>query len=162
MSSQEHRSLSGAVTPLILPALIMAVCIYYGWLTSELRSRPLPGASTLGPAFVPWILSFSTGLLSLFELISGLRRLSHNRFVAMEAAPHKTKQVVRNASMIGLFIIFIFLMPKFGFLIMSILFLVGAILIIGGWNWPTLIITPPLVGFPLYFIFTKLLYVPLP
>ncbi len=150
---------------LFLPLGILLVCGFYAYLATELPSRQLKGIHTVGPSFLPWVIVISTALLALLELIAAVRHAYLSNEKPREDAegdPVIKQEAFRNVGIIVCFFLFIALMPTFGFLPMSIIFLAATMLLIGGWNWLSLIAIPPLVGFLFYFIFAKALMVPLP
>lgn len=149
------------VTPLLLPVFILLFCGFYAFLTARLPSRAIKGIKTFGPSFMPWVLVTATSFLSLLELISCIKNLSPKERIN-ETNARARDEMFRNTGVVILFILFIALMPVFGFLPVAICYLAIFILIIGGWNWPTIIITPIVTGFFLHYLFHKVLNVPLP
>lgn len=150
------------IKQIIFPILILIFCAWYGYLSTLLRSREYaPGASELGPGFMPVILAILTAAISLIELISNIKRHKQGKQGSADEVVNKT-ELVRNGIAVSLFIVFIFLMPKFGFLIMTIFFVASLILVIGEKSLIRLTTIPLVVAFFFYFVFKILLRVPLP
>lgn len=148
-------------TAILLPIFILLFCAIYAYLTANLPSRKLKGIVTVGPSFIPWVLVIATSILALAELIANIGKPSKKQTTPVTVEGSKSRDI-RNICVITIFALYIGLMPTFGFLILTILFAAVFIIIIRGWNWPTLLITPLVLGFGFYFVFVKLLNVPLP
>jgi len=155
---ESARSVS--VKPLIGPALIFALAVYFYHLAGKIQEVPIPGQ--LGPAFWPKVifvlLMISCGIKTL-EIITAQRR----QHTGMEAAaPAQATDYVKLAAMIVSIVGVVYAIEILGFLIANFLFLIIFMRIAGWHKKISLLVISTLGTLSLLFLFVKVVYLPLP
>lgn len=111
-------------------------------------------ASKVSPKAYPTILFIALIVCALFLIVQGIRR--------REKSPYPTFNLKRILPLVGLLLFYAFFLKLIGFIATTLIFLVGAMLLLGE-RRPIVIIAVSLVfSVGLYFLFTKLLMIALP
>ncbi len=107
---------------LIAALVLLALGAGYGVLTSQLPVRSLP--DTPGPPFFPWINTIVILALSALLLVQGLRG-------ADEPAPAKTEGRQRAIWALGVFIVYLAILPGLGFILATAPFFAALMVLFG-------------------------------
>ena len=102
---------------IIAGVVLIFISLWYGYLTSELPVRTLP--NTPDPSFFPWINTIILLVLSVSLLIQGL--------FFTEQGEKKVDPIAARlvATSLGLFCIYLLILPSLGFVVASIPFFAG-------------------------------------
>jgi hypothetical protein len=104
--------------------LLMAFGIWYGYMTNHLPERTLP--NTPGPPFFPWILTIGLLILSTAWIINSFR-MENGGSIFLE----KKEYLLYPAAGLAIFLVFLIFLPKLGFLVGSIPFFAGLMVVSG-------------------------------
>ena len=129
--------------------------LVYGYLTTGLPERSLP--NTPGPSFFPWILTFSLLVLSVSLVVQGFR------MAADQSGSEKPDgDSIPAFLFLGVFAVYLALLPFFGFLIASIPFFAVLMALYG--ETRKLWIASLAIGVPvfLFLVFRHVFNLPLP
>ena len=140
---------------IIAGVILMMIGIIYGYLTSQLPVRPVTGEP--GISFFPWIITIAVLILSLAMTIQGWRAIRQEEAALTWQPP--SLQVVAT---LLLFMVYIAALPYLGFLIASVPFFIGLMVLYGGRHKTLLILAGPGVPIALYFLFRHVFLIPLP
>ena len=142
-----------------LLAGIFGVCLGGLWLY---HSMQIPARRSFDINFFPNI--FSAGLIisSLYVIISAWKRTSEEEVGQVKPRESTLHDYIRVASVVLFTVLYVILMPRIGYLISTIVFLISLLTVFGN-HKPVPVICVG-VGFPviLYLVFSKILSVFLP
>ena len=108
----------------------------------------------VGPGVVPFLWIIGILVLALFLLIRG--------FMGKEEVDPKWGETVKVIIFIGMTILYLFMMQIIGYTLATLAYLIGGMLYLSYKNWKVMITISVVWVIFSYFIFFKLLYVPLP
>ena len=138
--------------------LVIAVVFYV--LAGQLPPSLLGG---VGSDFVPKILAVGTGILSVLQIISGVKTMKKD--FSGEAADEDRPEYIRVLATVAAFGIYVTVMEKVGFLISSIVYLFAQMVILAPKekrNFLLLAVIAVVFNIVVYFIFRNALNVMLP
>ena len=138
--------------------LVIAVVFYV--LAGQLPPSLLGG---VGSDFVPKILAVGTGILSVLQIISGVKTMKKD--FSGEAADEDRPEYIRVLATVAAFGIYVTVMEKVGFLISSIVYLFAQMVILAPKekrNFLLLEVIAVVFNIVVYFIFRNALNVMLP
>ncbi len=138
--------------------LVIAVVFYV--LAGQLPPSLLGG---VGSDFVPKILAVGTGILSVLQIISGVKTMKKD--FSGEAADEDRPEYIRVLATVAAFGIYVTVMEKVGFLISSIVYLFAQMVILAPRekrNFLLLAVIAVVFNIVVYFIFRNALNVMLP
>ena len=138
MSMAQRNLLAGAV--------LLAIGLAYGALTTGLPERTLP--DTPGPAFLPWIITAAWLVLSAALLAHGLIAASNESKDAGYRVPAKGWVALAG------FVVYVGLLPWLGFVAASALFFAGLMWLYGERNRLLIALTSLIVPVVLFYLFT--------
>jgi putative tricarboxylic transport membrane protein len=130
---------------LIAGCVLLTCSLAYGFLTIQLPDRGLP--NTPGPAFFPWLITGLLTILSAALLVQGLR--GHGG--SAQAAPSPVTP--RGWLALGVFVVYLFLLPMLGFVTASIPFFAVLTLLYGQQNRVLVVLTAVAVPVLLFVVF---------
>ena len=140
---------------IVVALVLIATAAGYGIVAAGLPDRAVP--NTPGPSFFPWLITILVGGLSAILLWQGVRALPRSGFrVDLGGIDRKA------ALTLVLFATYLGLLPLAGFLLASIPFTAGLILLYGG-RKPAVVLAGS-VGMPvlLYYLFREVFSILLP
>jgi len=140
---------------IIAGVVLILISLTFMYLTSQLPNRIVGGDP--GIAFFPWIITLSVLVLSIAMTIQGWLSIRQGEAATTWQAP-PTRVIV----MVGLYIIFIALLPYLGFLIASIPFFTILMFLYGGRHKLLLTLAGPCIPISIYFLFRHVFLIPLP
>lgn len=130
----------------LIAGCVLLVCsLAYGFLTTQLPDRGLP--NTPGPAFFPWLISGGLTILSVALLVQSLR----GRSVPAQAAPSPV--TLRGWIALGVFVVYLSVLPALGFLTASVPFFAVLTLLYGQHNRVLVVLTAVAVPVLLFVVF---------
>ncbi|MDH3420382.1 MAG: tripartite tricarboxylate transporter TctB family protein [Gammaproteobacteria bacterium] len=130
----------------IIAGCVLLICsLAYGFLTIQLPDRGLP--NTPGPAFFPWLIAGGLTLLSATLLVKGLRGVHGPG----QAAPSPVSS--RGWLALGVFAVYLLLLPTLGFVTASIPFFAVLTLLYGQQNRLLVVLTAVAVPVLLFVVF---------
>ncbi len=130
---------------LIAGCVLLAFSLVYGVLTTQLPDRGLP--NTPGPAFFPWLISGVLTLLSLALLVQGLS----GQRMSVQTAPSLVTP--RGWLALGVFVVYLLVLPTLGFLTASVPFFAVLTLLYGQHNRLLVVLTAVAVPVLLFVVF---------
>ena len=130
---------------LIAGCVLLTCSLAYGFLTIQLPDRGLP--NTPGPAFFPWLITGLLTILSAALLVQGLR----GQGGSAQAAPSPVAP--RGWLALGVFVVYLFLLPMLGFVTASIPFFAVLTLLYGQQNGVLVVLTAVAVPVLLFVVF---------
>jgi len=144
----------------IIAALILiGFGLFYGYQNTLIPTRTLPNSPD--PSFFPWILTAILLFLSCGLLVQGIKAGQRNTG-HKQVSPDKMGSLARPAASLGIFVLYLVVLPWLGFLIASIPFFAGMVMLFGErrkmW-WIPFSIGVPLF---LFLLFQYLFQIPLP
>jgi putative tricarboxylic transport membrane protein len=149
---------------LIAGCVLLTCSLAYGFLTIQLPDRGLP--NTPGPAFFPWLITGLLTILSAALLVQGLR--GHTGLLTILSAALLVQGLrgqVRSAQAVpslvtprgwlalGVFVVYLFLLPMLGFVTASIPFFAVLTLLYGQQNRVLVVLTAVAVPVLLFVVF---------
>lgn len=134
-----------ALRNLIAGSVLLICSLIYGLLTTQLPDRALP--NTPGPAFFPWLITGGLTILSAALLLQGLR----GQGGSAQAAPAPV--TARGWLALGVFVVYLLVLPTLGFVIASIPFFAVLTVLYGQQNRVLVIITAVAVPALLFVVF---------
>jgi len=141
---------------IFISMILFAFAGYYAYLITGLPKRNIP--HTLGPDFMPWILTVCLLLLSSLLLLKSLFSKGKGERVIGIAL----KEIAGILSLLAIIIAYIVAMVYFGYVFITPLF-VAAMMLISGSKKPKEIIFFPIgITLAVYLFFYRLFDVPLP
>jgi len=145
---------AGGRRELGLGLLLILLAIGYGWLAFGLPVRALK--EVVGPDFFPKLLSGLLILLAFPLLVRGLSRRGDAS--ATEATDHWP----RAGLVIGLMLVYVWALPRLGFLLATPLYLAVMIRLAGARRWPAIAGAALAITALIFVSFATLFAVPLP
>ena len=142
------RDIIAAIGLLIFSAL-------YAWATFYIPDRTIP--NTPGPSFFPFVIITVVGILSLALLIKGISGLRTG-----EGGQFQESAARLPALTMGVFFIYLVLLPWVGFLIASVVFFAVLMVLYGGREPVKIVIWSLAVPIGLFVIFTEAFQILLP
>lgn len=125
---------------------LMVFGIWYGYMTSQLPERTLP--NTPGPPFFPWILTIGLLILSTAWLINSFRMENGGSIFS-----EKKEYLLYPAAGLMIFLLFLIFLPQLGFLVGSILFFAGLMVVSGEKRRLWIVISSIVIPVFLFFLF---------
>ena len=140
---------------LIAALVLMAFGIGYGYQTAQLPTRTLPHAPS--PSFFPWLLTGALLILAVAVFVQGLR----DRTPGVLLAGDRVRLTYPTLGLL-LFVGYVATLPYLGFLLASVPFFAGLMILAGERRLRWLLV--PCLGVPLvlFLLFRYLFRLPLP
>lgn len=139
-----------------LGVVLLAFCAYAASRTLRLPSPG--GATSIGPAFFPWLMIIGIALLSLGLLVRPFFRYGE----AEELELPDRYDLMKLGVFIIMLIAYVISFETVGYLISTLTIFIAGMLLIGERNWILFAAVPAAIVFSIYFGFTSLLNVYLP
>ena len=139
---------------IVAACVLLVVVIGYGYQTTLLPARTLP--NTPDPSFFPWINTILLGVLSFALLIQGILRPT-KKGVMQSTLGTRTVIVA-----LGSILLYLVAIPYFGFVLSSVPFFAGFMVLHGERRKLWLLIGAAGVPIFLYYLFRHVFSVPLP
>lgn len=138
--------------------LILGLALFF-IIPLQIRKIPNPSGA-LGPRAFPYFCSFVLVLCSAISLISNYVKLKNEGDNDIEEENNSNyKKVIITFFCI---LIWFFAMEYIGFIISTSLLIAVTMFLLGSRNKVALVLTPLLFTIPVYIVFSRILYVPLP
>ncbi len=141
---------------IFISMVLFAFAGYYAYLITKLPTRNIP--HTLGPDFMPWVLTGCLAFLSSLLLLKSLL-FKGERVIAVRIS---LKEVARILSLLAIIVAYIEGMIYFGYVFITPLFLAAMMLISGSRKLTEIIFFPIGITFAIYLFFHRFFDVPLP
>jgi uncharacterized membrane protein len=127
---------------------MMAFAVLYGYLTTGLPERTLP--NTPGPPFMPWILTICLFTVSAIWFFGSLKISS-----GLKGISEKKEYLLLPVAALGLFLVFLVMLPYLGYLAGGIPFFAGLMLVSGERRPPWIIFFSIAIPVVIFYLFRE-------
>ncbi len=141
---------------IIISIILIAFCLFFAYLTSNLPDRNLP--NTLGGSFMPWVLASCLGVLSTLLLLKSIFTTPPEEYV-VKFYPEEAGGILLLAILV---IGYIYLLDYLGFLLCTPALIAILMIFNGARGWREILLASTLTTFGVYLFFQKIFQVMLP